>query len=85
MIGVVHNYNVCMYVTKKSLNGTLAVDSPFQTLVVEIFYGLALPLCAPETLSSFSKSRISLFNEHLALFIRRMTQLWLHTTTCIGK
>ena len=26
---------VPMYVTKKSLNGTLAVDSPFQTLAVD--------------------------------------------------
>ena len=36
-------------------------------------YGLALPLRAPETLSLFSKSRISIFNAHLALFVRRMT------------
>ena len=34
---------------------------------------LALPLCAPETLSSLSKSRISIFNEHFTLFVRRMT------------
>ena len=36
-------------------------------------YRLALPLCAPETLSSLSKSRISIFNAHLTLFVRRMT------------
>ena len=35
-------------------------------------YRLALPLCAPETLSSLSKSRISIFNAHLTLFVRRM-------------
>ena len=26
---------ICTYVTKKSLNGTLAVDPPFQTLTVD--------------------------------------------------
>ena len=35
-------------------------------------YRLALPLHAPETLSSLSKSRISIFNAHLTLFVRRM-------------
>ena len=36
-------------------------------------YRLALPVCAPETLSSLSKSRISIFNAHLTLFVLRMT------------
>ena len=36
-------------------------------------YRLALPLRAPETLSLLSKSRISIFNAHLTLFVRRMT------------
>ena len=36
-------------------------------------YRLALPLRAPETLSSLSKSGISIFNVHLTLFVRRMT------------
>ena len=36
-------------------------------------YRLALPLRAPETLSSLSKSRISIFNAHLTLFVCRMT------------
>ena len=35
-------------------------------------YRLALPLRAPETLSSLSKSRISIFNAHLTLFVHRM-------------
>ena len=35
-------------------------------------YRLAL-LRAPETLSSLSKLRISIFNAHLTLFVRRMT------------
>ena len=36
-------------------------------------YRLALLLRAPETLSSLSKSRISIFNAHLTLLIRKMT------------
>ena len=36
-------------------------------------YRLALLLCTLETLSSLSKSRISIFNEHLTLFVCRMT------------
>ena len=36
-------------------------------------YRLALPLRTPETLSSLSKSRNSIFNAHLTLFVRRMT------------
>ena len=60
VIGVgVHIY-VCGQ--KKNLNRTLAMDSR-----------LALPLLAPEKLSSLSKSRISIFNAHQTLFVRRMT------------
>ena len=36
-------------------------------------YRLALVLRAPETLSSLSKSRISIFNAHLTLLVRKMT------------
>ena len=36
-------------------------------------YKLALPLCVPDTLSSLSKSKISIINAHLTLFVRRMT------------
>ena len=37
-------------------------------------YRLALlPLGTPETLPSLSKSRISIFNAHLTLFVHRMT------------
>ena len=36
-------------------------------------YRLALLLRAPEMLSSLSKSRISIFNAHLTLFVRKMT------------
>ena len=57
-------------------------------------YRLALLLRAPETLSSFSKSRISIFNAHLTLLVRKMASHnsigkyrhlvnWLGT--CLGK
>ena len=36
----VHLYIYYMYITKKSLNGTLAVDLPFQTLVVDFSLNL---------------------------------------------
>ena len=36
-------------------------------------YRLALLLRAPETLSSLSKSRMSIFNAHLTLLVRKMT------------
>ena len=36
-------------------------------------FRLALPLSTPEKLSSLSKSRISIFNAHLTLFVRTMT------------
>ena len=36
-------------------------------------YRLALLLRTPETLSSLSKSRISIYNAHLTLLVRKMT------------
>ena len=80
MIGAdVHIY-IIIYVyvceRKKILNRTLVIDSPFQTFAVGLlveFYRLALSLRTPETLSLLSKSRISIFNAHLTLFVRRMT------------
>ena len=68
MIGAgVHLY---VYDPPKSLKGTLAVDLPFQTLTVDFSSNLLTRLlCAPETLSSLSKSSISLFNVHIALFV----------------
>ena len=69
---------------KKCLKGTLAIDLPFQTLAVDSSSDrLALQLYAPEMLSSLSKSRISLFNAHVALFVQRMTKLW--SQNHIGK
>ena len=70
-----------MYVTPNKFEWTLAVHSTFQTLAVDFlveFIRLALLLHTPETLSSSSKSRIFLYNAHLALFVRKMTQLRSH-------
>ena len=54
----------------------IEIDSQFSNIrsrTSRRIYRLALPLRAPETLSSLSKSRISIFNAHLTLFVRRMT------------
>ena len=63
-----------MFVEEKIIfNRTLVIDSPFQTfvvgLLVEFIDYIAPPLCTPETLSSLTKSRISIFNAHLAVFV----------------
>ena len=54
----------------KNFNGTLVVDSPFQTLAVDFSsnYRLALPLRASEMLSLLSKSRIS-YLMHTLLYL----------------
>ena len=64
---------------KKSLNRTLAIKSHFKQSNLR----LPLPLRTPEMLSSSSKSRIFLYNAHLALFVRWVTQNYLQK--CIGK
>ena len=75
---------ICLWTKKK-------IESYFRGLTFSNIHGksfcriyrLALPLCTPETLSLLSKSRIFLYNVHLALFVRRMTQLRSHKL--IGK
>ena len=62
---------ICLW-TKKYLNRTLAIDSPFQTFARISRRIYRLPLRAPETLSSLSKSRISIFNAHLTPFVHMM-------------
>ena len=47
--------------------------SNFDSRTSPRIYRLALLMCASETLSSLSKSRISIFNAHLTLLIRKMT------------
>ena len=60
---------------KKNLNRTFRDRLTFSSIhrTSRPIYRLALPLRAPETLSSLSKSRISILNAHLTLFVRRMT------------
>ena len=56
-----------------------------------LIYRLALPLRAPEMLYLLSKSRISIFNAHLTLFVRRMTfntltlELALERSVAVGR
>ena len=59
------------------MNHILVINLPFQSRTFRQIYRLALPLHAPETLSSLGESKISLFNAHLE-FVQRMTQLWSH-------
>ena len=82
-------YYICLYVgmfETKKLNRTLAIHSPFQTFMVGLlvkFYRLTLPLLSPEMLSSSSKSRIFLYNAHLALFVR-MDDIITRTNTSVS-
>ena len=74
---------VCLW-TKKYLNRMYFRDrltfSNIRSRTSRRIYRLALPLCTPETLSLLSKSRISIFNTHLTLFVCRMT-----SNNSIGK
>ena len=83
--GKVINRGVHIYVCgqKKNLNRTLRDRLTFSNVdsrTSRRIYRLALLLRAPETLSSLSKSRISIFNAHLTLLVRKMT-----SHNCIGK
>ena len=73
----VHIYNIyiCLW-TKKIFESYFRDRLTFSNIrsrTSRRIYRLALPLCTPEMLSSLSKSRISIFNAHLTLFVRRMT------------
>ena len=62
-----------MFVDKKNLNRNFSDRLTFSNIhsrTSRQIYRLALPLRAPEMLSSSSKSRIFLYNAHLALFVR---------------
>ena len=65
--------SVHLYDSKKCLNGTVEVALPFQTLAVDILveFILTTSITARSDRNAFlvSKSRISLFNVHLALFV----------------
>ena len=66
---------ICLWTKKKfeSYFGDRLTFSNIRSRTSCRIYRLALPLCATETLSSLSKSRISIFNAHLTLFVCRMT------------
>ena len=76
MIGTgVHIY-IYMFVDKKKIESHFSdrlTLSNIRSRTSRRIHRLALPLRALETLSSLSKSRISIFNAHLTLFVRRMT------------
>ena len=61
-----------MFVDKKKIESYFSDRLTFSNICCRTsrrIYRLALPLHAPETLSSESKSRIFLYNAHLALFV----------------
>ena len=62
-----------MFVDKKKLESYFSDRLTFSNIrgrTSRRIYRLALPLRAPKTLSSSSKSRIFLYNAHLALFVQ---------------
>ena len=71
----VHIY-IYMFVVGKKFESYFRVRLTFSNVdsrTSRRIYRLALLLHAPETLSSLSKSRISIFNAHLTLLVRKMT------------
>ena len=63
---------VCLW-TKKILESYFSnrlTYSNIRSRTSHQIYRLALPLCAPEMLSSLSESSISIFNAHLTLVVR---------------
>ena len=71
----IYNIYICLW-TKKIFESYFRDRLTFSNIrsrTSRRIYRLALPLHAPETLSWLSKSRISIFNAHLTLFVRRMT------------
>ena len=65
-----------MFVDKKKFESYFSDQITFSNIhsrTSRHIYRLALLLCAPEMLSSLSTSKVSIFNVHLTLFVRRMT------------
>ena len=71
----VHILYICLWSKKKfeSYFRDRLTFSNVDSRTSRRIYRLALLLRAPETLSSLSKSRISIFNAHLTLLVRKMT------------
>ena len=65
----------CMFVDKKIFESYFRDRLTFSNIrsrTSRRIYRLALPMRAPETLSSLSKSRISILNAYFTLFVHRM-------------
>ena len=79
VIGVgVHYIYTCMYICLQTIESYFSDRFTFSNIrsrTSHLIYRLALTQHAPEKLSSLSKSRISVLNAQLALFVRRITQL----------
>ena len=71
----IYIYIICLWMKKifESYFSDRLTFSIIRSRTSPRIYRLALPLRAPEMLSSLSKSKISIFNAHLTLFVRRMT------------
>ena len=75
VIGVGVHMFICLWTKNKfeSYFSDWLTFSNLHSRTSRRIYRLALPMLAPAKLSSLSKSRISIFNAHLTLFVRRMT------------
>ena len=68
--------NIIMFVDEKKIESYFSDRLTLSNICSRTsrqIYRLALLLCAPEMFSSLINSRISIFNVHLTLFVRRMT------------
>ena len=64
--------HICLW-SKKIFESYFNDRLTFSNICSRTSRRLALPLRTPETFSLLSKSRISIFNAYLTLFVRRMT------------
>ena len=69
---LVNGFLDCLWM-KKIFESYFSDRLTFSNINSRRIYRLALPLSAPEMLSSLSKSRVSVFNLHLTLFVHRKT------------
>ena len=75
VVSIYYIYIICLWSKKifESYFRDRLTFSNFDSRTTRRIYRLALLLRAPETLSSLSKSRISIFNVQLTLLVRKMT------------
>ena len=77
------SYILCLCGRKKKFESFFRDRLTFSNIrsrTSRLIYRLARPLRAPETLSSLSKSRISIFNAHLTLFV-----CWMMSHNSVSK